>query len=130
MPNIIDGTQATITTEEANMDGTGDSYVVAGPYAEEVYIDRVIWEHAGTNIATSARLWWNNGADKEYAKNNRKIDDKLMPANTLDQAAASEGLTMHPDLLLPTGHRLLVTFGTAVASGFDLTVIGGDYQYA
>jgi hypothetical protein len=30
-------------------------------------------------------------------------------------------------IAIPSGYRIYATFGTAVAAGFHLTAIGGDY---
>jgi hypothetical protein len=81
----------------------------------------------GTNAATVIRIWINNGAATTTATNN-----SLYLERTLSSTSASETAEL-PDIILPmnislaAGYRVYATFGTAVAAGFHLTAIGGDY---
>ena len=69
----------------------------------------------GTNVATVIRIWLNNGAATGTAANNTLYLERTLSATTVSQVS------------LAAGYRVYATFGTAVAAGFHLTAVGGDY---
>ena len=81
----------------------------------------------GTNVATVARVWINNGSTTGTAANNTLWDEITLAANTLSQVAASVNYELPFGFALPAGYVIYVTLGTAVAAGFKATIIGGDY---
>jgi hypothetical protein len=48
-------------------------------------------------------------------------------ATTVTETAAQANYELPLNFALPIGYRIYVTLGTGVASGWDATVIGGDY---
>ena len=91
------------------------------------YIQRVRFRHLGTNVATVARVWINNGLTTGTAANNTLWDEITLAANTVSQVAAAINYELPLGFALPATYRIYVTLGTAVAAGFKVTVIGGDY---
>lgn len=87
-------------------------------------------------MATVLRLFINNGAANSSPANNSLFKEITLPATTLSEAAAmmSESVsTIKFDgidnelLTIPAGYKINAVLGTAVAAGYQLTMIGGDY---
>jgi hypothetical protein len=91
------------------------------------YVQRVRFRPLGTNAATVARVWINNGSDTTVSANNTLWDEISFPIITVSQTAAQATYELPLNFPLPPSYRLYVTLGTAVAAGFDVTVIGGKY---
>lgn len=81
----------------------------------------------GTNVATVARVWINNGATTATAANNVMHKNITLPATTVSQTAQLTEQQVNLDLSLPPGYKLYVTLGTAVAAGYGVTAVGGKY---
>jgi len=116
-------TAANTTTDLTS--GTIYSIFTAG--ANGSYIQRIRFRHLGTNVATVARVWINNGSTTGSAANNTLWDEITLAANTLSQTAAAINYELPFGFALPAGYVIYVTLGTAVAAGFRATIIGGDY---
>lgn len=93
-----------------------------GSKVEDIYL-----QHLGTNVATVVRFFVNNGSTNATATNNTLIHEETMAANTASQVAASIALIWRPNLVLPAGYKINVTIGTAIASGVQVTCVGGDF---
>jgi hypothetical protein len=91
------------------------------------YVQRVRFRPLGSNVATVARIWINNGSITTTAENNSLWDEISFPIITVSQTAAQATYELPLNFPLPPSYRLYVTLGTAVAAGFDVTVIGGKY---
>ena len=91
------------------------------------YVQRIRFRPLGTNAATVARVWINNGSDTTVAANNSLWDEIAIALTTVSQTAAQATYELPLNFPLPASYRLYVTLGTAVAAGFDVTVIGGKY---
>lgn len=85
----------------------------------------VLVTHLGSNVATVARVFRNNGSDPETASNNTMICEVPVAANTLSQVAASSPHVIAINQKLKAGERIYVTIGTAVAAGLMFTPVGG-----
>lgn len=91
------------------------------------YVQRVRFRPLGTNAATVARIWINNGGDTTTAANNSLWDEIAIALTTVSQTAAQATYELPLNFPLPPSYKLYVTLGTAVLAGFDVTVIGGKY---
>ena len=91
------------------------------------YVQRVRFRPLGTNAATVARIWINNGGDTTTAANNTLWDEIAIALTTVSQTAAQATYELPLNFPLPPSYKLYVTLGTAVLAGFDVTVIGGKY---
>ena len=81
----------------------------------------------GTNVATVIRIWINNGAATTTAANNTLYLERTLSATTVSQTSEQPDIILPMSISLAAGYRVYATFGTAVAAGFHLTAIGGDY---
>lgn len=106
---------------------TGTIYPVFTGGTNGSYIQRIRFRHLGTNVATVARVWINNGLTTGTAANNTLWDEITLATNTVSQVAAAINYELPLGFALPATYRIYVTLGTAVAAGFKVTVIGGDY---
>jgi len=91
------------------------------------YVQRIRFRPLGSNAATVARVWINNGSTTATADNNAMWDEIAIALTTVSQTAAQATYELPLNFPLPASYRLYVTLGTAVAAGFDVTVIGGKY---
>ena len=81
----------------------------------------------GTNVATVVRIWINNGSATGTAANNTLYLERTLSATTVSETAEQPDIILPLNISLPAGYRVYTTFGTAVAAGFHLTAVGGDY---
>ena len=113
----------------ANTNMNGTSYVTpvftAGTNGS--YLQRLIARPAGTNIASVLRVFLNNGSTNATAANNVLIAELTLAASTANAAGALQGTELNLNYAIPAAYVLNVTLGTAVATGYWVTVIGGNY---
>lgn len=96
--------------------------------ADGSYVRRLQFKPLGTNVQTVARVFLNNGSDPTVAANNRFLDDILLPATTLSATAPIGPMqAMTLEFAIPAGWRLYAGIATAVAAGWVVTPIAGDY---
>ena len=81
----------------------------------------------GTNIATVMRVWINNGATTATATNNTQFFERTLAATTVSQTAEQPDVIIPINVSMPAGYKFYYTFGTAVAAGYGIQVVGGDY---
>lgn len=81
----------------------------------------------GTNVATVIRIWINNGSATGTAANNTLYLERTIAATTVSQTSEQPDIALPMGITIPSGYRVYATFGTAVAAGFNLTAISGDY---
>lgn len=91
------------------------------------YVQRIRFKPLGTNIATVARVWINNGLDITTTANNTLWDDISLPATTNSENSSLPTFELPLNMALPANYNIFVTLGTAVAAGYSITVIGGKY---
>lgn len=91
------------------------------------YVQRMRFRALGTNIATVARVFINNGATNATASNNVLWDEISLAATSVSETSALATYEIPLNFALPAGYRLYVTLGTAVAAGYSITCIGGKY---
>lgn len=122
---------AILTAANTAKDGTGTVATVAtgnavGNAAGNL-IQKLIARPLGTNVATVLRVFINNGSTNATALNNSLIAEMSLPATTLSEINAQYDYVLPLDFILPAGYKINCTLGTAVAAGFALTVMGGEY---
>ena len=91
------------------------------------YVQRMRFRALGTNVVTVARIFINNGGVTGTTENNTLWDEITLPAVTVSEISALPTYELPLNFALPPGYKLFVTVGTAVAAGYDVTVIGGKY---
>lgn len=120
------GTTA-ITTQNTAKDGTGTVLTCFTADVDGAFVQRIRFRAAGTNIATVARVFINNGSTNATAANNILYDEITLAATTLSEVAALPVYELPLNFALPAGYKLNVTLGTTVAAGYYVSVIGGKY---
>ena len=116
-----------ITTANTAKDGTGTVLTVFTAGVDGGFVQRIRFRSAGTNIATVARVFINNGSTNATAANNILYDEITLAATTLSEVAALAVYELPLNFALPAGYVLNVTLGTTVAAGYFVSVIGGKY---
>lgn len=92
------------------------------------FIQRLRFKACGTNVATVARIFINNGSSNTTSTNNSFIGEIALAATTASATATTGADIDYPlNFALPPGFRLYVGLGTAVAGGWDVTPIAGSY---
>lgn len=119
---------STGTAANTNLDGTGTvATIFTADATEGSKIERVVLQYLGSNVATVVRLFVNNGSPNGTPANNTLVFEQAMSANTLSQNASSARVEIPLNIALPAGYKLLATTGTALATGIQVTAIGGHY---
>ena len=117
-----------LTTQNTAKDGTG---TILNCFTADAtnggFVQRIRFRAAGTNIATVARVFINNGSTNATAANNILYDEITLAATTLSEVAALPVYELPLNFALPPGYKLNVTLGTTVAAGYYVSVIGGKY---
>jgi hypothetical protein len=116
-----------ITTANTAKDGTGTVLTVFTADVDGSFVQRIRFRSAGTNIATVARVFINNGSTNATPANNILYDEITLAATTLSEVAALPVYELPLNFALPPGYVLNVTLGTTVAAGYYVSVIGGKY---
>lgn len=127
VPHVEWGSTA-ITTANTAKDGTGTVLTVFTADATDgSFVQRIRFRAAGTNVATVARVFINNGSSAATPANNILWDEITLSATTLSEVAALATYELPLNFGLPAGYKLNVTIGTTVSAGYYVSVIGGDY---
>ena len=118
---------ATTANTTKDLTGAGTIYTAFTASATGGYVQRIRFKPLGTNVATVARVWINNGLTNATAANNTYWDDISLPATTVSEISAQPTFELPLNIAMPANYRIFVTLGTAVAAGFHITTIGGKY---
>ena len=123
-------TQWTLSAATANTTKdltTGTIFTAFTASATGGYVQRIRFKPLGTNVATVARVFINNGLTNATAANNTYWDDISLPSTTVSETSAQPTFELPLNMALPANYRIFVTLGTAVAAGYHITTIGGKY---
>jgi hypothetical protein len=130
----VSGTAATAGTPGLTANTTTDltAGTIYGPIftadaTDGSRLDFIKVRSLGTNVATVIRIWINNGSVTTTAANNTLYLERTLSATTVSQTAELPDIILPLNISLAPGYRVYATFGTAVAAGFHLTAVGGDY---
>ena len=83
---------------------------------------------AGTNVASVARIFVNNGSTNGTAANNTMIAQQSLPATTLSNTSMTAEIYLPLDMALSPGFRIYVGLATAVAAGWVVSADAGQYE--
>jgi hypothetical protein len=129
--NNSTGMNQAITLAAADYTGAGaNNALVFTAGADGARVERLKFTPTGTNIQTVARIFANNGAANTTATNNTFIGEITLPATTASATAALvsvEFVMPNGALALNPSFKLYVGLGTAVAAGWMVTPIAGQY---
>lgn len=124
VPKVGFGSVATANTAK---DGTGTQVTVFTAGTEGSYVGSVVFRAKGTNVATVARVFLNNGSDATTATNNTLIAEMTLPATTLSETTQLAHQELVLNRTIPAGYKINITIGTTVSAGYAVTCFGGDY---
>lgn len=129
--NGTTGMNQAITLAAADYTGiSANTALVFTAGADGARMERLKFSPAGTNVQTVARIFINNGAANTTATNNTFIGEITLPATTASATAAlvsPEFVMSGGALAIPAGFKIYVGLGTAVAGGWVITPICGQY---
>lgn len=127
--NGTTGMAPTLTTAAADYDGTGanNSLVFTADATNGGYIKSLRFKAKGSNTASVARIFLNNGSTNGTAGNNSFFGEISLPATTAIATAATMDVDYPMEIALPAGFRIYVGLGTTVAAGWVVTPVGGKY---
>ena len=120
----------TFTTAAADYTGitaTHNKLVFTADATNGGFIQRLRFKAIGTNTASVARVFINNGSTNATATNNSFYGELSLPATTAIATAATIEVDYPMNFALPAGFRIYVGLGTTVAAGWVCTPIGGEY---
>ena len=121
-------TWVAVSGSNALMDGTGTVNTVFTAQVSGSRLDYVIAIATGSNNATVARFFLNNGGVGSAAANNALIYETTLPTTAYSNAVPTGPQINIPfNMSLPSGSRLNVSLSTAVSGGWEFTAFGGDY---
>lgn len=117
-----------VTAANIAKDGTGTvDTVFTADAVSGSFVQKLIIRPRGTNVASVLRVFLNNGLTNATAANNCLIGEVSLPATTISEVAAIQGTEFPINFPIPLGYKINVTLGTAVAGGYAVAAIGGDY---
>lgn len=126
-PEIQWGTTVLQTANTAK-DGTGTVLLVFTANATNGgYLQSIRFRPAGTNVATVARIFINNGGSNTTPANNVLFDEISLAATTGSEVAGLAPYVSPMNIALPAGYRIYITLGTTVVAGYYCSAVGGDY---
>lgn len=108
-------------------DGTGFVTPVFTAGSNGSYVQRLIARPIGTNVITVLRVFVNNGSTNATQANNVLIGELTLPATSVQTQLAQQGIELALNFGIPAGYVINVTLGAAVAGGYRVSVVGGDY---
>lgn len=91
------------------------------------FVQRIRFKSLGTNIATVARIYVNNGSTNTTASNNAFYGEVSLPAVTGSNTASTIDVDYPLNLALPPAFRLFAGIATTVTAGWVAMGVGGKY---
>lgn len=119
----------TFTTAAADYTGATATHnkLVFTAGANGGFIQRLRFKAIGTNTASVARIFINNGSANTTAANNSFYGEVSLPATTASAVAATVEIDYPMNFALPPNWRIYVGIGTTVAAGWVCTPVAGEY---
>lgn len=91
------------------------------------YVKGIKAKAGGTNTASVARIYINNGSTPGTATNNTFFGEMSLPATTAIATAATVEPYYPIEQSFPPGFRIYVGIATAVAAGWCFNAVAGQY---
>lgn len=132
VPNVskdsATGMATDLTTATGDYTGVSANHqLVHTAGANGSYVRRLRFKAKGTNVATVARVYLNNGSANTTATNNTFYGEISLPATTATNTAATVDIDYSMELGLDPNFRIYVGLGTTVAAGWVCTAVSGEY---
>jgi hypothetical protein len=126
IPNV--STTDAMTTANTTKDLTAGTIALAFTAgADGAFIESIVGQPLGTNVASLARVFLNNGLTTATATNNMLIGQIGLPAITNSETSEVASVSFAVNRAIPAGWRVYITLATAVAAGWEFTTFGGNY---
>lgn len=126
--NGTTGMNQLVTAAAADYTGvSANASLVFTAGADGSYIDRLRFKAGGTNVATVARVYINNGSAPTTATNNTFYGEISLPATTATNTAATAEIDYPLNIAIPATFRIYIGLATAVAAGWVVTPVAGNY---
>lgn len=120
----------TFTTAAADYTGataTHNKLVFTADATNGSFVQRLRFKAIGSNVATVARIFINNGSANTTAANNSFYGEVSLSATTASASGATVEVDYSMNVALNPGFRIYVGLGTTVAAGWVCVPIGGNY---
>lgn len=119
----------TFTTAAADYTGATATHnkLVFTSSANGSYVEKLRFKAIGTNTASVARIYINNGSANTTAANNVFIGEQTLPATTAIATAATVEIDYPLGMPLTPNFTIYVGLGTTVAAGWVCFAVGGEY---
>ena len=127
--NATSGMATTLLTATADFTGVSANHkkVFTADPTNGSFVQKLRFKALGTNVASVARIYLNNGDVNTLAVNNSFYGEISLPATTLINTAATIDIDYPMNLALNPNFAIWVGLGTTVAAGWVCTAIGGKY---
>lgn len=127
--NGTTGMTTSITTATGDYTGASANHVLVftADATNGSFVQRLRFKALGTNTASVARIYINNGSAATTAANNSFFGEETLPATTASNVVATIDIDYPMNIALPAGFRIYVGVGTTVAAGWVCTPVAGDY---
>jgi hypothetical protein len=122
------GMNQAVLTGSNTYDGTNAAAsLIFTAGANGSFLQRIRLKPIGTNVASVARFFINNGLTPATAANNVFYGEISLPATTASAIAALVELDYPVNVALPAGFRIYMLLATTGAAGWVATPVGGKY---
>lgn len=127
--NGTTGMAPTLTTAAADYTGisANNKLVFTADATNGGFVQRLRFKAIGTNTASCARIFINNGSTNGTASNNSFYGELSLPGTTASNTAATVDIDYPMALALPAGFTVYVGLATTVAAGWVVTPVAGKY---
>lgn len=118
-----------ITTATGDYTGASANHVLVytANSSNGGYVSRLRFQAKGTNVASVARIYVNNGSANTTAANNSFYGQVSLPATTASNTTATTEIDYPMNVALNPSFRIYVGVGTTVAAGWVCTPVAGQY---
>lgn len=119
----------TFTTAAADYTGATATHnkLVFTAGANGSFVQRLRFKAIGTNTASVARIFINNGSSNTTATNNTFYGEVSLPGTTATNTAATVEIDYPMNFALTPNFRIYVGLGTTVAAGWVCFAVAGEY---
>lgn len=132
-PSATNGSVVVSATNQSTLvnayDGTSGTVLIytAGIYGS--FVQKLVCEAGGTNVASVLRVHVNNGTSPTNASANSLYMQYSLPATTAISTAATAHIEIPLMLQLPASYRVYVSIGCTanLVGGWYVTAVAGDY---
>jgi hypothetical protein len=114
-------------TGNTNRFGAAANAVFSADATNGSYVEKVIFQPLGTNVASVGRIFLNNSQSSALHNNNVLLKEITLPAVTGSEVAQLDTQEVVLGMKVQASYKLLVGCGTATANGYAITVIAGKY---